>query len=161
MESRKRTKENMNNELNNTARSKKYLLRSNLCVKTSNKAFDNQTMMSHRSVSSGTGLNNIDPTFERSQLFKEMLIALDYDAKTDKNFIDFFRFQYSEGATELKVINEFECDYAAHTPIWWYTRHGFIYLILNEALRTLRVEIIIVMGVFVRDLHQQIVHLHS
>jgi hypothetical protein len=161
MESRKQTKENMNNGSNNTARSKKYLLRSNLCVENSNNTFDNQKMISHRSVSSESGLNNIDPTFKCSQLLKEMLITLDYDENTEKNFIDFCRFQYSEGTTELRVINEFECDYAARTSIWCYNRHGFMYVMVNEALRTLRVEIIITMSFFIRDLHQQIVHLHS
>jgi tetratricopeptide (TPR) repeat protein len=46
------------------------------------------------------------------------------------------------------------------SPIWWYTRDTFLYAMLNRALRTQDIEIIIKMGFFVRDLHEHIKNLH-
>jgi hypothetical protein len=47
------------------------------------------------------------------------------------------------------------------SPIWWYTRECFTYSMLNKALRTQDIEIIIKMGFFIRDLLRQIQQLHS
>src|SRR5262249_30549541 len=43
----------------------------------------------------------------------------------------------------------------------WYTCPWFLCSMLNRALRTMEVVLIINMGFFVRDLHQHIVQLHS
>ena len=61
----------------------------------------------------------------------------------------------------MNIIKEFEDDYYAHTPIWWYTRECFTYQMLNRALRVQDMEIIIKMGFFLRDVHQHLEKLHS
>ena len=45
--------------------------------------------------------------------------------------------------------------------IWWYTRECFTYHLLNRALGTLDADTIISMGVFIRDLHNQLEQLHQ
>jgi tetratricopeptide (TPR) repeat protein len=116
------------------------------------------SIVSNRST---TNFDELDQSFMYSQLLKEILLELEDDDKTKKEFVDFCREQYADNNDELKVIDEFDRDYNKSSSIWWYTRECFIYLMLNKALRTQDVEIIIRMGFFVRDLHQQIEQLYS
>ncbi|CAF4246797.1 unnamed protein product, partial [Adineta steineri] len=62
---------------------------------------------------------------------------------------------------QLNIIDEFKRNYHPEKAIWWYTRECFIYELLNQALRTLDADIIINMGFFFRDLHEQINQLHQ
>ena len=48
-----------------------------------------------------------------------------------------------------------------HSPIWWYTRECFVYEMINKALRTENIDILIKMAFFIRDLHRQIERLYS
>ncbi|CAF1488531.1 unnamed protein product, partial [Adineta steineri] len=68
---------------------------------------------------------------------------------------------FTGNPTELQVINEFERDYRPQKAIWWYTRECFTYKMLNQALRMMDADIIINMGFFLRDVHQQIQQLHE
>ena len=106
-------------------------------------------------------LNELDRSFMYSQLLKEILLELKYTADVKKDLVDFCRIQYCGNTVELQVIDEFEKDYEHHSPIWWYTRECFTYLMLNKALRTQDIEVILKMGFFIRDLHVQIEQLHS
>ncbi|CAF1099653.1 unnamed protein product [Adineta steineri] len=63
--------------------------------------------------------------------------------------------------SQLNIIHEFEHNYRQENAILWYTRECFTYEILNRALRTLDANIIINMGFFIHDLHQQIHQLHQ
>jgi hypothetical protein len=112
------------------------------------------------SVTSGD-LNRLDPSFMYTQLLKQMFLEVEYhdDAKTD--FTEFCREQYHNNPDELIIIDEFAQDYGAHTPIWWYTRECFTYKMLNRALRTQDIEIIIKMGFFLCDVHRHIEEVHS
>jgi hypothetical protein len=106
-----------------------------------------------------TDLNELDQSFMYSQLLTEILLDLNNDEQAKITFVEFCRMQ-ADDTHELHVINEFEKDYEHHSPIWWYTKESFIYSVLNRALRTQDTEIVIKMGFFVRDLHQQIKQLH-
>ncbi|CAF1160109.1 unnamed protein product [Adineta steineri] len=111
--------------------------------------------------SSNRDVNELDQSFMYSQLLKEILLELNYEPNVKKELVDFCRIQYCNNTVELKIIDEFDKQYEDHSPIWWYTREGFTYSMLNKALRTQDIEIIIKMGFFIRDLHQQIELLHS
>src|SRR3984957_16921242 len=112
-------------------------------------------------VTSGD-LNRLDPSFMYTQLLKEILIEMDHDVKkAKKELTKFCRHVYQESERQLQIIDEFRRGYHEHTPIWWYTRECFTYQMLNRALRTQEVEIIIKMGFFLRDIHRQIEELHS
>src|SRR5262249_20260154 len=52
-------------------------------------------------------------------------------------------------------------EYRHHQPIWWYTYECFLYSMLNKALRTMEVDLIVKMGFFVRDLQNHIATLHA
>ena len=59
-----------------------------------------------------------------------------------------------------KDIKEFIRHYQSGTVIGSYTRSSFVYETLNQALRLLDIEVLIAMGLFLNDLHQQIEQLH-
>ncbi|CAF1406183.1 unnamed protein product [Adineta steineri] len=106
-------------------------------------------------------LNQLEPTFMYTQLFKEILLDIQYGAKAIKDLAVCCREVFAGNSTELKVINEFEHDYRPKRAIWWYTRECFTYKMLNQALRIMNADIIINMGFFLRDVHQQIQQLYE
>ncbi|CAF1429434.1 unnamed protein product [Adineta steineri] len=112
-------------------------------------------------LSSADNLNQLEPTFMYTQLFKEILLDMEYDRKAIKDLAACCREVFSGNPSELIVINEFERDYNPQRAIWWYTRECFTYKMLNQALRIMNADIIINMGFFLRDVHQQIQQLHE
>jgi tetratricopeptide (TPR) repeat protein len=119
--------------------------------------------MSIVSPSSINDLNQLDSSFMYSQLLKEILLEDDSNdqEKEKKELIDFCRFHYAENKSELKLIDEFYHNYPLKSPIWWYTRPCFLYEMINKALRTQDVEVILKIGFIIRDVHQHIEQLHS
>ncbi|CAF0760316.1 unnamed protein product [Adineta steineri] len=112
-------------------------------------------------MASADNLNQLEPTFMYTQIFKEILLDIDYDRKAIKYLAACCREIFSGNTIELQVINEFERDYDPRQAIWWYTRECFTYKMLNQALRTLDADIIINMGFFLRDVHQKIQQLYK
>jgi hypothetical protein len=106
-------------------------------------------------------LNDLDSSFMYTQLLKETLIKIPYDDEVKTELTDFYRKLYGNSKERLKIIDEFERNYYLHPPIWWFTRERFIDPMLNRALQTLDVDILMKMGFFLRDVHQQIEQLHS
>ncbi|CAF3059577.1 unnamed protein product [Rotaria sp. Silwood2] len=78
-----------------------------------------------------------------------------------KDFIIYCRQKFANNSIELENIKKLEREYHQHKPIWWYTYECFLYSMLNQALRTMEFDTIIKMGFFIRDLHKDIVKLHS
>ncbi|CAF1456802.1 unnamed protein product [Adineta steineri] len=112
-------------------------------------------------MSSTDNLNQLEPTFMYTQLFKEILLDMEYGDNAIKDVVILCRELYPNNKDELKIINEFERDYDPQKAIWWYTRECFTYKMLNRALRIMHADIIITMGFFLRDVHQQIQQLHE
>jgi tetratricopeptide (TPR) repeat protein len=121
--------------------------------------------------STNTVSNELNQSFMYSQILKEILLDMDHNNKEKREFVKFCREQYVGNKAELRVIDEFERYYPRPSstekfgedpsPIWWYTRHCFIYSMLNKALRIQDIEIILKMGFFMQDIHRQIEQLHS
>ena len=106
-------------------------------------------------------LDKLDPSFMYTQILKEILLTIDFQQEHIKEFISYCREQFDGNSAELKNVDKLEKEYDHHTPVWWYTYHCFIYSMLNRALRTMEVDLIINMGFFIRDLHKHIAQLHS
>ncbi|CAF4527924.1 unnamed protein product [Rotaria socialis] len=104
-------------------------------------------------------LDQLEPSFMYTQLFKDILFEIDHGEQAFQDFIQIWRNKNIGKINELNKIAEFERDYRPQSSIWWYTRDSFIYNTLNRSLRTLEVEGIMKMGFFVRDLHCQITEL--
>ncbi|CAF4007136.1 unnamed protein product, partial [Rotaria magnacalcarata] len=117
-----------------------------------------------------TSSDELDSSFMYSQILKEIILDVDYNSKAKQEFVKLCREKFCADKDELKVIDEFEkyYPYPPHSkeldrdpsPIWWYTRDCFLYVMLNKALRTLDIEKIIKMGFFIRDIHRQIEEIH-
>jgi hypothetical protein len=106
-------------------------------------------------------LDQLDQSFMYTQILKEILLTIDFKQQHINDFIDYCREQFVDNNAQLNHVDTFEREYCQHTPIWWYTSPFFLYSILNRSLRTMEVELIVNMGFFLRDLHQQIETLHS
>ncbi len=113
------------------------------------------------SASSAIDLHELDPSFMYSQLLKEILLKMEHSERVKQEFVNFLRVWYHENHAQLHTIDKFERDYDRSSPIWWYTKESFIFSMLNRALRTQDIDIIMMMGFIIRDLHRQIEELHS
>jgi len=88
---------------------------------------------------------------------KEILLTVQF---TDEHIYEFTNYcckQSIGNARQLENIDHFENTYRDHVAIWWYSNQSFIYSVLNRALRNMEVDIIINLGFFLRDLHENIV----
>ncbi len=61
----------------------------------------------------------------------------------------------------LKQISDFEQNYHSNAAIQWYTRDGFLYRLINRALRYEDIEVIIKYRFFIIDLYQKLDELHQ
>jgi tetratricopeptide (TPR) repeat protein len=105
-------------------------------------------------------LNELDPSFMYSRLVRETILErMEFDNERGKHdLVDFYQ---SQNNIDNRLIDEFDLEYDHHSPIWWYTKESFIYSNLNRALRTQDVEVIIKLGFFIMQLHQQIEEIHA
>ncbi|CAF4111032.1 unnamed protein product [Adineta steineri] len=103
-------------------------------------------------------LNQLEPTFMYTQLFKETLLDMEHNKQSIKDFITYCR---DHDCVASKYIDRFEKEYSSQLAIWWYTFPSNIYSMLNYALRSMEGDTIINMGFFIHDLHQQIQQLHQ
>ncbi|CAF1320978.1 unnamed protein product [Rotaria sordida] len=111
--------------------------------------------------SSNQDLQQVNSSFMYSQLIKDILLEMTYDKQAISELADFCRKSYRHNLDQLKIIDEFERDYDKHSPIWWYTRECFAYKMLNRSLRTFDIDVIAIMGFFMKDIHQQIQQIYS
>ncbi|CAF3807239.1 unnamed protein product [Adineta steineri] len=111
-----------------------------------------------KEMASTDNLNQLEPTFMYTQVFKEILLDMKHDKQAIKEFTTYCRQNNSGSPTN---IDRFENEYHNQSAIWWYTYPSFIYSMLNYALRSMEGDTIIKMGFFIHDLHQQIQQLHQ
>ncbi|CAF0926231.1 unnamed protein product, partial [Adineta ricciae] len=114
-----------------------------------------------RGEGSNANLNQLEPSFMYTQIFKKILLDMEHDKQAIKDLANYCRQRFQDNIEEQRVIGEFERNYCPDEAIWWYTRECFTYQMLNQALRTLDGEVIINMGFFLHDLHKQIQRLHQ
>ncbi|CAF1399751.1 unnamed protein product [Adineta steineri] len=109
-------------------------------------------------MTSANDLNQLEPTFMYTQIFKEILLDMKHDEQAIKDFITYCR---DHDCVSTKYIDRFEKEYSSQLAIWWYTFPSNICSMLNYGLRTMEGDTIINMGFFIHDLHQQILQLHQ
>ena len=115
-----------------------------------------------KEASSALNLNQLEPSFMYTQLLKKSLLNMEHDwKKALRDFVNYSHGRNADSSIQLPLIDEFGRDYLPSKAIWWYTRETFIYKMLNQALRLLEADIIVGMGFFIYDLHQQIQRLHD
>ena len=105
-------------------------------------------------------LDQLDQSFMYTQILKEIIFEIKYNDQNIRDLVKYCLEKYSGNENELLIIEGFEQNYRRHSPIWWYTYQCFLHLVLNRALRTHEVDMIIKLGFFIQDLHRQIEELH-
>ncbi|CAF1564657.1 unnamed protein product, partial [Adineta steineri] len=116
------------------------------------------SFITEKEMASTNNLNQLEPTFMYTQLFKEILLDMEHNKQSIKDFIAYCR---DHDCVSPKYIDRFEKEYSSQLAIWWYTFPSNIYSMLNYALRSMEGDTIINMGFFIHDLHQQIQQLHQ
>ncbi|CAF1530134.1 unnamed protein product, partial [Adineta steineri] len=109
---------------------------------------------------SNINLNKLDRSFMYTQLLKEILLTIDFELEYFNDFLIFCREYFADNNIELRNVDKIEKEYQYHQPIWWYTYNCFLCSMLNKALHTMEMDLIIKLGFFIRDLHQHIADLH-
>jgi hypothetical protein len=111
--------------------------------------------------SSSQNLDRLDPIFMYTKIMKEVLLSITFDQEHFKKFVNYCHEVFDGNTKQLKYVSELERKYPDKTPIWWYTCDCFLYPMLNRALRTTGVDIVMEMGFFIGDLHRHIEHLQK
>lgn len=101
--------------------------------------------------------DKIEPSFKYLQVLKIILFDIEHD---EEDAVDLLRKHYANNQTILRIVNRFDQDYEEHSPIWWYTRDYFLSSIINQALQTMNMKILIKMSLFLHDICQQIEKIH-
>ncbi|CAF1427765.1 unnamed protein product [Adineta ricciae] len=105
-------------------------------------------------------LNQLEANFMYTQLFKEILLEIEYDEHSIKFLTTYWRKLFADNKVKLNLIDEFDRRYCSENAIEWYTRDCFIYRMLNQSLREFDSENLMNMSFFLRDIHMQIQELH-
>jgi tetratricopeptide (TPR) repeat protein len=106
-------------------------------------------------------LDELDQSFMYTQILKGILLTVDFEEIHINEFLNYCREQFVGNVSALRDVETFQKEYRNHPPIWWYTCGSFLYSMLNKALRTMEIDLIIRMGFFIRDLHQHLARLYS
>ena len=102
------------------------------------------------------GLDELDQSFMYTEIFKEILLTINFKPKHITDFIEYYRKAVADNDVELKKVEKFEKEYDCSQSIWWYTFNSFLYALVNKALRTMDIDLIIVFGFFIQHLHENI-----
>ncbi|CAF1122140.1 unnamed protein product [Adineta steineri] len=102
---------------------------------------------------STTGL---DGRFLQTQLLIACLVKMKTTPRDKNEFLLQCREIYKDNPKQLKIIDEFEQDYADEYSLWWYSRETFIYRLLNKALRIQNIDFLFLFRFFIRDIEQQL-----
>ncbi|CAF0845148.1 unnamed protein product [Didymodactylos carnosus] len=99
--------------------------------------------------------------FQKHQLYMETIFQMTNvdDAKGD--IVEVSIPFYLDNKKQQEIIKEFGTTYRHEHVIQWYTRKCFLYRILNRALRTQEMCIILKFRLIIRDLHHTLLPLHS
>ncbi|CAF2930213.1 unnamed protein product [Rotaria sp. Silwood2] len=103
--------------------------------------------------------NRLDSLFMYTKLLKEALLQIeDDDQQSIKDLAQYCWEDDDIDPDEIKFMIE---EYGKHRPIWWYSKKTFLYSTLNYGLRQMDIDIIMKMGFFIRDLHNDIEKLYK
>ena len=106
-------------------------------------------------------LSQENATFIWFQLLIQALFRLPRTEKAREKMIEECQRQYHDNPVQLIKIKEFAEKYQPSDVISWYTRDTFVYRVINRALRTQNIDIILTFYPLIADLHDQLTVLHE
>lgn len=96
-----------------------------------------------------------------SRLTKLILLKMNSADHGKQDMINYCRSEYNNNPHQILLINDLEGKYSQHDPVWWYTRNLFLQGIVNRALRTRDLYVLISMHRFIKDLDNQLRQIHN
>ncbi|CAF3231407.1 unnamed protein product [Rotaria socialis] len=99
--------------------------------------------------------NQQEALFMYDQLFRDIVLSVSDDSIQD--MYEFCEKQYRGNAQEQLFLKTLKQKYSSHSPVWWYSQEAFLYRMVNKALRTHQYDILYLLRVFVRHLHEEII----
>jgi hypothetical protein len=154
----------MNNGTKNGPKSKVSTLNCDPSAKPSKLRSSISTAMISPSVSaqlhSTNNLDQLEPSFMYTQLFKDAFLVIDYDDTSKAKFVAYARNHFRSNPRVLNMLNEFANTYYPTKVICWYKHECFLFRMLNPSLRCMKADMMVGMSFFIHDLHQRIDRLH-
>jgi tetratricopeptide (TPR) repeat protein len=113
-----------------------------------------------------TSLNELsidNVSFVWSQILLDILYKLPTsdDKQAKDEWLAECRRAYSNDPIQIEQINKFEREFCSEDAIKWYTHTGFAYRLLNQALRTKKIDVIYKCRFMLRQVYQQLVKVHE
>ncbi|CAF1366947.1 unnamed protein product [Adineta steineri] len=99
--------------------------------------------------------------FMYMHLFHEILLRDSKPNEAKEELIQKCQQSYHNDKNQLKIIEEFRQGDISKEAIKWYTRDSFLYRLLNQALRCQHFEMIYKFRYIIKELYDQLKHLHD
>jgi hypothetical protein len=98
-------------------------------------------------------LDYLDPSFMYIQFLKDIFMDVTYNKESRKEFIDYYRTTVKQHEATNKMLDEIENYNDRKTLIQQYTSpNTSLFRLLNEAIRQMNIEVLLLMGFFIHDL---------
>ncbi|UJR06970.1 hypothetical protein I4U23_011258 [Adineta vaga] len=88
--------------------------------------------------------------------FLDTLTETEANANGKEVFVEECRRLFVNKQSILRIVDEFDQTYIPNRAIYWYTRNGFLYTLVNQALRQQNIEALLLLHFFIRDLDLQL-----
>ncbi|CAF3356613.1 unnamed protein product, partial [Rotaria sp. Silwood2] len=89
-----------------------------MAVKQCNQDQVTVSIISRNEGGSGKDLNQLEPSFMYTQIFKEILLDMEHGQKAVQDLVAYCQEQYEGNVQELQVIDEFRRTYNPTSAIW-------------------------------------------
>lgn len=90
------------------------------------------------------------------QMLIDCLIHMPSSSNDKNELIALCKQQYKNNSDELNIIEEFEREYVPERSLWWYTRHSFLYRIMNKAIQVQNIDLLLLFRFFIHDVNGQL-----
>ncbi|CAF2408453.1 unnamed protein product [Rotaria sp. Silwood2] len=100
---------------------------------------------------------NLNADFIYSQMLIDCLICMQSSSNDKNELIALCKQQYKNNPNELSIVEEFEKDYLCERSLWWYTRHSFLYRLMNKAIRMQNINLLLLFRFFIYDIRKQLI----
>ncbi|CAF2306788.1 unnamed protein product [Rotaria sp. Silwood2] len=98
--------------------------------------------------------NELNDNFIYSKLLNDYLVQIKPISNRQNELISLCKDEYKENENELNIIREFENNYSSNQALGWYTRDVFVYHLLNKAVRTQNIDLLLIFQFFIHDIQR-------
>jgi hypothetical protein len=109
---------------------------------------ETRTLVNSISVIDSTlkqNMNEMNITFMYTHILKEIIEQMEFHQESVNDFAEYCRKKFSEDSNKRQIIEKFEQEYFHHEPLWWYTNQWLLCSLLNRAVCTMELDMIIQM----------------